>query len=89
MEPGPLEADCGVTGHALMNAAIQELLETALRLPESDRADLAASLIESLDQPFDADAQDAWAEEIHRRVAELDSGSVKTIPWDEACRIIA
>ena len=71
-----------------MNTAIQELLDTALRLPENDRADLAASLIESLDQPFDPDAQTAWAEEVRRRLADLDSGVVKAIPWDEARQAI-
>ena len=47
------------------------------------------SLIESLDQPFDSDAQTAWAEEIDRRLAELDRGAVKPIPWNEARQIIA
>ena len=72
-----------------MNAAIQEVLNTALQLPDRDRADLAASLIESLDQPFDSDSHTAWAEEVGRRVAELDGGTVKPVPWDEARQIIA
>jgi len=72
-----------------MNTAIQEILSTALRLPDKDRADLAASLIESLDRPFDSDAQTAWAEEIDRRLAELERGAVKPMPWEEARQIIA
>jgi putative addiction module component (TIGR02574 family) len=72
-----------------MNVAFQELLDTALRLPDKDRADLAASLIESLDEPFDSDVQSAWAEEIQRRVAELDSGAISAVPWEEARRKIA
>lgn len=72
-----------------MTANVQELLQTALRLPDNERADLAASLIESLDQPFDADARDAWAEETRRRIGELDAGTVTLIPWDEARRTIA
>jgi putative addiction module component (TIGR02574 family) len=67
----------------------QELLNTALRLPDKDRAELAASLIESLDQPFDSDAQAAWAEEIKRRISDLESGAVQAVPWEEARRIIA
>ncbi|MBN1395434.1 MAG: addiction module protein [Pirellulales bacterium] len=63
-----------------MNITIQELLNTALSLPERDRADLAASLIESLDKPFDSNAQTAWAEEVRRRLADLDSGAAQTIP---------
>jgi hypothetical protein len=31
----------------------------------------------------------AWSEEIKRRIAELDSGKVKPIPWEEARRQIA
>ena len=27
--------------------------------------------------------EDAWRVEIERRMAELDSGTVKTIPWEE------
>jgi putative addiction module component (TIGR02574 family) len=72
-----------------MTATVQELLTTALRLSEDERADLATSLIESLDHPFDADARDAWAEEIRRRVEELDHGTVKTVPWDEARKTIS
>ena len=72
-----------------MNTTTHELLESALQLPEHDRADLAASLIESLDESFDADAQTAWAVEVRRRLADLDSGSVKTVPWDQARQVIA
>ena len=72
-----------------MNTATQEILNTALQLPDKERADLAASLIESLDRPFDSDVQAAWAEEIRRRIADLDSGAVKAIPWDEARQAIA
>ena len=31
----------------------------------------------------------AWAAEVNRRVAELDSGAVKTIPWAEVRRRLA
>ncbi len=72
-----------------MSSDVQELLSKALRLPEKDRAELAASLIESLDQPFDPDAQAAWGEEIQRRISDLDNGSVRAVPWEDARRIIA
>jgi putative addiction module component (TIGR02574 family) len=72
-----------------MSTDVQKLLSTALRLPDKDRAELAASLIESLDQPFDPDAQAAWAEEIERRISDLDNGSVRAVPWEDARRIIA
>jgi len=40
-------------------------------------------------QNVDKDAEAAWATEVNRRVAELDSGAVKTIPWAEARRRLA
>ena len=56
-----------------------ELLENALRLPDEQRAEIAVSLIDSLDK----DRQAAWDMEISRRVRELDDGSVMPIPWSE------
>jgi putative addiction module component (TIGR02574 family) len=58
-----------------------ELLRRALHLPEAARAALADSLWESLDHEVDEDAEDAWRQEIRRRLQEIDSGAVKLIPW--------
>jgi len=60
----------------------QELLKKALALPVKERADLAGSLIESLDDTIDVDAEAAWQEEIVRRLEEVQSGKVKTASWD-------
>jgi len=65
-----------------------KLLEEALKLPPEARAALAGSLIDSLDEVVDEDAEAAWATEISRRVQELDSGAVRTVPWAEARRRI-
>ncbi|MEE9293961.1 MAG: addiction module protein [Phycisphaerae bacterium] len=65
-----------------------KLLEDALGLPDGDRADLAARLIDSLDQEADEDAPSAWDAEIARRIAHLDGGSVRPVPWPEARRTI-
>lgn len=62
------------------------LLEQALKLPSAARAALAGSLLESLDDTVDANAEAAWAQEIARRLKEIDSGKVKTVPWAEARR---
>jgi putative addiction module component (TIGR02574 family) len=64
------------------------LLEDALKLPPEARAALAASLLESLDEEIDEDAEAAWAKEIAKRIHELDSGMVTPIPWPEARRRI-
>jgi putative addiction module component (TIGR02574 family) len=63
-----------------------EILKEALALPTEARAALAGSLLDSLDTDVDEDAEAAWAAEINRRVAELDSGAVTTIPWAEVRR---
>ena len=66
-----------------MSREATELLKRALDLPEEDRALLAGSLLESLDASSDMDVELAWQQEIARRLDELDSGKVKTIPWTE------
>ena len=66
-----------------MNTQSQELLQSALALPESDRAEIAASLIRSLDTESDEDAGTAWAAEIQRRIESIDRGEAKLIPWDD------
>lgn len=60
-----------------------ELLKQALRLPDKKRAELAASLIDSLDTTVDEGAEAAWQEEIARRLQDVETGKVTTIPWDE------
>lgn len=66
-----------------MTQEAAELLKKALSLPVSERADLAGSLIESLDETQDEAVAAAWDEEIARRMADIDSGKAKTIPWEE------
>ena len=64
-----------------MTPTATKLLEEALQLSDRDRANLVASLIDSLDPAVDSDWEAAWSQEIARRVNELDEGSVKTVPW--------
>jgi putative addiction module component (TIGR02574 family) len=66
----------------------KQLLEEALLLPSEARAALAGELIQSLDDRVDEDAEEAWSAEIRRRLAQLDAGTAKTIPWREARRRI-
>jgi putative addiction module component (TIGR02574 family) len=58
-----------------------ELSQKVLALTEEERAELAGSLIESLDGR--ADAESAWNQEIVRRGAEMDAGRAKTVSWEE------
>ena len=66
-----------------MSPKAREVLEQALALDEADRATLAGALIESLETPPEPGAEQAWSEVIRRRVAELQSGDVQTVPWSE------
>ena len=67
-----------------MSSTTLKLLEDALQLPETERADLAARLLESLDPETDADVQAAWDAELGRRLADLESGRVQPVPWPAA-----
>lgn len=64
----------------------KKLLNEALKLPPEARAALAGSLLESLDQEVDENAEAAWSAEISKRLREIDSGSVRMIPWSEVRR---
>lgn len=63
-----------------------QLLRDALQLAESERATVAARLIDSLDPPADDDVVPEWDAEIKRRLNELDRGAVTPIPWSEVRR---
>ena len=65
-----------------MSTHVTELFEQASVLSEKERATLAGLLIESLESEIDPDVEDAWRIEIERRVAELDAGTAKTVPWE-------
>lgn len=65
----------------------RKLLEDAMTLPPDDRADLAAKLLDSLDEG-EGVVEETWAGEIKRRIEEVESGAVKTVPWSEARKLI-
>ncbi len=60
-----------------------ELLEAeALQLAPADRARLVERLIASLDT--DPSVEEAWASEVERRNAEIESGTVALVSGPEA-----
>ncbi len=71
-----------------MKKAESRILEDALKLPPEARAAIAGSLLDSLDQPPDPDAEAAWEAEITKRIRDLDGQAVTPIPWSEARRSI-
>ncbi len=66
-----------------MTKKAESILQQALVLEESERAEIAGALLESLEPPPDAEVEKAWREEIRRRLAAVDSGSAELIPWEE------
>jgi putative addiction module component (TIGR02574 family) len=72
-----------------MNEEGFKLLKKARALSPSERAELACSLIESLDETEDESVQAAWDAEILRRMKDLKSGKVKPVSFEEARRRLA
>ena len=66
-----------------MSRTLTEVWQEAAELTEQERASLAGLLIESLEGEPDSDVEQAWADEIRKRVAEIDAGTAKTVPWEE------
>jgi putative addiction module component (TIGR02574 family) len=65
-----------------MLPSVTDLETQALRLSPEDRAELADRLLTSLRS--DSAIDDAWADLVDQRIAELDSGAVTAIPIEEA-----
>ena len=66
-----------------MTSEVAKLLEQALSLSIEEQEALADSLISSLGGKVDEGVLAAWDEEIKKRIADLDSGRAKTVPWTE------
>lgn len=60
------------------------MLRDALRLPPTERADIAAELLASLDAPSaPADVADEWAAEITRRIERIRAGDSSLVAWED------
>ncbi len=68
-----------------MSPEVSDLLRRALALPADERAALANTLLDSLDAE-DPSVQEAWDEEVARRMADLKSGKAITVPWEQLHR---
>ena len=69
-----------------MPTKARQVLREALALPPKARADIAGTLLRSLDVPEEAGVDAAWAVEVERRLREVDSGEAKLIPWQRVRR---
>jgi putative addiction module component (TIGR02574 family) len=65
-----------------MRNQLEALEAEALKLKSSERAAFAQLLLASLDE--DAEIEEAWATEVDRRIAGVESGAVQVIPIAQA-----
>jgi putative addiction module component (TIGR02574 family) len=65
-----------------MSGLIDELSRKARTLPPEERIRLAEELLSSV-QDSDEEIEAAWAQEIERRLEEVESGTAKLIPAEE------
>jgi len=66
-----------------MASLIDELTSKARALPPADRVRLAEELLSTV-QETDDQVEAAWDGEIRSRIAEIDAGTAKLIPAEEA-----
>lgn len=64
-----------------MSATVEELEAEALSLSSAQRARLVEKLIASLDS--EPDIENAWAAEVEKRHAEIESGAVSLLSGPE------
>jgi putative addiction module component (TIGR02574 family) len=68
-----------------MNPEGSDLLKRALALSDDERAALANTLLDSLETRSES-VQQAWNEEVARRMADLKAGKAVTVPWEQLHR---
>lgn len=69
-----------------MTTTYEEIIGAALTLPPGARAMLANHLLESLDAPNQHSIDELWAAEAEKRVQEIITNQVRTIPADTVFR---
>jgi len=73
-----------------MSERTKALFDEALQLSESERAELAEALIESLDGPpsdIDLMTDEEFIKELDRRAEELRLHPERAVPWEVVKRI--
>ena len=79
---------------AHLTPEVSKLLEQALSLSVEEQELLADSLFSNLDREMneglvDVGVEGAWAEEIKRRIDDIQSGKTKMVPYEEVRRRLA
>jgi putative addiction module component (TIGR02574 family) len=68
---------------SLMARSVSDLFLEASDLEEKERAALAGLLLESLETDPEPDVESAWAQEVERRLRQIDAGEVELVPWED------
>jgi putative addiction module component (TIGR02574 family) len=68
-----------------MSPEVSDLLKRALALSVDERAALANTLLDSIETTNES-LQEAWDEEVARRIKALKAGRAVTVPWEQLHR---
>ncbi len=66
-----------------MSPTTEQLLNSALTLPEAERLELAEALLAASHPPVPEPTGEAWLAELYRRSAEIDAGKAPLLSWEE------
>jgi putative addiction module component (TIGR02574 family) len=70
-------------GGQILAVALEKVLDEALLLPADARVGLVEKIIESLNLPIRPEIDKLWAEEVEKRIQQIDRGEVDLIPGEE------
>jgi putative addiction module component (TIGR02574 family) len=62
---------------------LEKVRSQAMKLSDTERAQLAHDLVKSLDAPEESDAADAWDRELQRRLDQVHAGTAAVIDREE------
>ena len=69
-----------------MSPATEQLLQSALALPEDERLQFVEALLAECDQALARPFDDAWLAVAQNRSAQIDAGAAVLTPWPEVKR---
>jgi putative addiction module component (TIGR02574 family) len=67
----------------IMSKKLEEIINVAKELSLEERAELAGTLLLSLDEPSESELERLWLQEAERRLQDFREGKVKGMPAEE------
>ncbi len=61
----------------------EKIKKQALELSSKERAELAHMLIDSLNPVIEFESEEAWSEELKKRIDQYEQGQSSAKPWSE------